>query len=537
MPVFDYRNTLGIPAEAPAQPVFQRTRQLASMPPQTAYESALQFEQQAPLVRANQGLAYLGAIQNQQAQIAQQAQNLRIQQEAQLAAQQATQGLGGITPDSPQYLSQRQQILQQNPNALLDPQFRNALNVYDQGYQQIDRQRQLQATQLVAQQKQAHSLGLRAIEYGANPDVVAEHVEKGNMGALAQIAGEARRSSLAKPKGSEKDYRDEVYANMVKNANSPENLPEIGKDETGKVTTIDDVLKLQAENAAKAHRLVYPEKYPQEAAPTAPTAPTADAPQANQTVFEKMNGDQAPATQEKPIAPPPNEAAKIISGTQDINTLAAVIGSWRHPVEEKEQAINRLKEIRDAIPHENLMPHELAQRRKRVDDLISESNEQLAASKVSKQYVEPVWDEAKNDVEARVKRYAQENNFPIQGVWNAIAAGKSLPVREAPQGYEDQFGFDSSLGAFSGNPYSAILGRDQDAINPKFNDALGKLKEQEASSHPIKAFFRSLGGGFSAPNYGKVLEVMAKEKASVAPQNAPTAQPPVANIKSVKQIP
>jgi len=203
MPVTDLRYILGVPTEAPANPGFQRTRQLAGQP-QTPYQSAYAFEQQAPLVQANQGVAYLQQIQNHQNEIAQQAQNLRIQQEAQLAAEQATQGLAGIQPDQPEYLSQRQQILQQNPNALLNPQFRNALNVYDEGYQNVARQRELEARQVEAQQRQAHSLGLRAIEYGAPPDVVAEHVQSGNVGALAQLTGEARRASTGRSNTSTK---------------------------------------------------------------------------------------------------------------------------------------------------------------------------------------------------------------------------------------------------------------------------------------------------------------------------------------------
>ena len=217
MPVTDLRYLIEPPQEAPQNPVFQRTRQLAGMP-QSPYESALAFERAAPMVQAGQGTAYLQQIQNHQNEIAQQAQNLRMQQEAQLAAEQATRGLAGVNPQSAQYAQQRQQLLQQSPDALLDPRFRNALQVYDQGYSQFDRQRQLQANQQAAQQKQAQSLGLRAIEYGASPDAVAEHVANGNVGALAQIAGEARRAGLAKPKGADStDYRTkEAYQAYLK---------------------------------------------------------------------------------------------------------------------------------------------------------------------------------------------------------------------------------------------------------------------------------------------------------------------------------
>ena len=102
MPVTDLRYILGVPTEAPANPGFQRTRQLAGQPV-SPYQSAIDFENAASSVQANRGLAYLQGIQNHQNEIAQQAQNLRIQQEAQLAAEQATQGLAGIQPDHPEY--------------------------------------------------------------------------------------------------------------------------------------------------------------------------------------------------------------------------------------------------------------------------------------------------------------------------------------------------------------------------------------------------------------------------------------------------
>jgi len=201
MPVTDLREYLQLPQAAPQNPGFQRTRQLAGMPTEP-FQSALAFERAAPGIRANQGLAYLQEIQNHQNEIAQQAQNIRIQQEAQLAAEQATQGLSGIQPDNPQYLNQRQQILQQNPNALLNPQFRNALGIYDEGYQRVAQQRALEAKQIQAQRQQAHALGLRAIEFGDNPDEIAPLVEAGDVSSLAQRIGNARRASTGQRSGT-----------------------------------------------------------------------------------------------------------------------------------------------------------------------------------------------------------------------------------------------------------------------------------------------------------------------------------------------
>ena len=266
-------------------------------------------------------------------------------------------------------------------------------------------------------------------------------------------------------------------------------------------------------------------------------APPAEAaaPEDKRTVFEKMNGVKTapPAAEKTPAVPA--EAGKIISGANDINTLEAVIGSNRHSFEEKELALKRLQEIRDSVPDESMMPHELSQRRKRVDDLVAGAREKIDAEKVAEEHVVPVWNEAKNLVEERVKRYAQENNYPVQGVWNAIALGKPLPVKTPPAGYEDQFGYDPTVGAFIGNPYTAILGRDQEKVNPKFHEALGALEAHEAASHPVKAFFRAIGGEWTPPNYGKVLADLAKIKTSNGATPPQAAAAPLPQVKSLEE--
>ena len=227
MPVTDLREYLQLPQAAPQNPGFQRTRQLAGMPTEP-FQSALAFERAAPGIRANQGLAYLQEIQNHQNEIAQQAQNIRIQQEAQLAAEQATQGLAGANPQSTGWLPQRQQILQQNPNAMLDPRFQNALRIYDQGYSQFDHQRQLQQRQIDAENKQLQGLMLRGMEYGGDEEKLTKFAQARDLGGMAQVVGEARRANLGKSKtGKDKiDYRTkglfDKYASALAGGNPEE---------------------------------------------------------------------------------------------------------------------------------------------------------------------------------------------------------------------------------------------------------------------------------------------------------------------------
>ena len=388
MPVFDLRNTLGLPQEAPQQPVFDRTRQFALGSPeyntQQALQIAHQFETQAPLVRANQGLAYLGAIQNQQAQIAQQAQNLRLQQEAQMAAQRATQGLAGITPDHPEYLNQRQKVLQQNPNALLDPQFRNALHIYDQGYENAARQRQLQANQLAAQQKQAHSLGLRAIEYGAHPHLVAEHVEKGNLGALAQMAGEARRNSMVKAKAEPVDYRTkEAYQAYLK---------AIQDDNPDAVAKIDEFARKGGFH------------WETPVAPTAATAtPTpAAAPQTSQ--WNQVKGGGMPEASKNEIQK--MQAEHVGAPGADENFYTGYIANPNVPLHEKQRALQEFEKFVKNPPKKlGASIGAGMARRKLLEDALTQAKEDVAFHPVREQFSND-WQKSKDEMSNYVRKFA-----------------------------------------------------------------------------------------------------------------------------------
>lgn len=472
--------------------------------PQNPYMSMLAFERAAPYVQANQGMAYLQGIQNHQDEIAQQAQNLRIQQEAQLAAEQATQGLAGIQPDHPQYLNQRQQILQQNPNALLNPQFRNALGIYDAGYKNVSHQRDLEAKQIQAQRQQAHSLGLRAIEYGAPPDVVAEHVQSGNVGALAQIAGEARRAGLAKPKGStEKDYRDAVYADMVKNANDPSNLPQIGKDETGKVTTIDDVLKIQADNAAKAHRIIYPEKYEQAKVEAGATDKLAPAINQTGSQLKKVLNDSSGL-----IASPDQIKqeidAHINSPEADETFFTSIIGNKEVDIPTREKSLNRFREFVQMPPRKKTGSiSEGLKRGRNLEGLFNEAEKTLEVDKDAEK-ANRVWDKTKANVEAKLRQFADSLNIPVETLVSSLSSNETLTAEEATP--EDVIQY--------GNPRLGVV-----PVRNLFVGKTGlKLGDKVPEFEPLKNLKHAGSLGLdSGKNWSDVLDAYLQEKSGNAP--------------------
>ena len=555
MPVFDYRSQLTPPQTAPQNPGFQRTRQLAGMPTDP-FQSALAFERAAPGIRANQGLAYLQGIQNHQNEIAQQAQNIRIEQEAQLAAEQATQGLSGIQPDNPQYLNQRQQILQQNPNALLNPQFRNALGIYDEGYQRVAQQRALEAKQIQAQRQQAHALGLRAIEYGAPPDVVAEHVQTGNIGVLAQITGEARRAGLAKPKGStEKDYRDGPMQQFIKS--SLESLPQVGdvNPDTQKPFTRADISGLAASVANDAHRQFYPEKYAQAEAETSTSkAPPAPATQTGSQLREVLGGGPPKAAFSLPSA---EEFRGLIESNQSSpDMLGGIIQNTNVPLDLKQEAFAKMKSLIAASkPPANSTFTEAARFKETNNKKLEDAQFAIDTHHLQGQWAN-AWSKQKTIVSDAVAQMSKDLGVDENIILSSLAKKPSESGRVEPdiiptslipeelRSSSPRAGMEK--GRFVKDLFASYLakamGRNpgdadyQSEVQNRINQELSHWgRNQDLSSDEKKALTKiGADGKFTQED---VLNNLLKERAvNSEPQMQPSVKAPVANIKSVKQI-
>lgn len=409
MPVTDLRYILGVPTEAPANPGFQRTRQLAGQPV-SPYQSAIDFENAASSVQANRGLAYLQGIQNHQNEIAQQAQNLRIQQEAQLAAEQATQGLAGIQPDQPEYLNQRQQILQQNPNALMNEQFRNTLGIYDQGYQRVAQQRGLEAKQVQAQQKQVNGLGLRAIEYGGSPEEVAGYVESGNVGALAQMIGNLRQASKAKPKsGAEPtDYRTKAAYGKY--------LDAVAEGNTEAATEID---KFARQGGFHWETPV---------APTvgATTPPTPSATQTGSQLREVLGGRGGPMASPEEIKS--HFDSMIGSKNADENFYSDYIANPNIPLRDKEAALEKFREFSANPPvDQSLTLPQVFARKEEIKKKLSEAEEEVKFQPEREKF-NRAWDASKAGVDGIVERTAKKLGVSKQNLINSLVAGDKIDI-------------------------------------------------------------------------------------------------------------
>jgi len=147
MPVIDLADYLGMPVQAPADPLFYQNQRDA------AYEQdAADFNQrvaargelrrlqrQAPILQAQQAqLAY--------DDIAQKANDLRKKQEIEAQVERAASELAGgnLNPESDDFAVKYRDLATRNPLAFSDPRFSNVAGLYEnqyKGYQQAKQQR------------------------------------------------------------------------------------------------------------------------------------------------------------------------------------------------------------------------------------------------------------------------------------------------------------------------------------------------------------------------------------------------------------
>lgn len=201
MPVIDLKDYLGMPQQAPAQPVFQATTQ--NVDPM-ALRAADPYSSDAFLanVEARQRLAGLQRLapvfQAQQAQlaydqVAEQARQLRQKQEIEAQVQRATEEItqGAIDPESDQFNQQALQFYGRNQLAFLDPRMKEAMNFLSNQNQQYEAARRARAEAEIKTQEDTRRRYLSALEGG---ELMPQEIPAGaTQEQLAFLQGRAKR--------------------------------------------------------------------------------------------------------------------------------------------------------------------------------------------------------------------------------------------------------------------------------------------------------------------------------------------------------
>lgn len=174
----DIQDFLGLPAQAPANPVFSRTRRLSP------FQQAVAVTEQADAVRAQRPFAALQQMENEYDAIAQRANALRQQQAAQAEAEQALSALGTLNPESPTYSTERLGLQRRFPTGAGDPRVQSILAATDSLYNsRLKRQQETQAA------------NERALAYGV--PVTEVEAAQGNPMRLAALMGDVKRTPRA----------------------------------------------------------------------------------------------------------------------------------------------------------------------------------------------------------------------------------------------------------------------------------------------------------------------------------------------------
>lgn len=155
MPVIDLNDYLGMPQQAPAQPVFRATTQNVD-PMALRADNPYSNEAFLANVEARQRLAGLQrlapVLQAQQAQlaydkVAEDARLLRQKQEIEAQVQRATDEItqGAIDPESDQFNQQVMGLYTRNPMAFADPRMQQAMSFLGRRADELAQQKRFQA--------------------------------------------------------------------------------------------------------------------------------------------------------------------------------------------------------------------------------------------------------------------------------------------------------------------------------------------------------------------------------------------------------
>lgn len=180
MPVYDLADYLGMPQQAPADPLFYQNQRKASIDREAAdfnqragaRDQLYRLQRQAPVLQAQQA-------QNAYDEVAQQANDLRMKQEIEAQVERAASELAGgnLNPESDDFAVKYRDLATRNPLAMSDPRFRQVAGLYEGQNQSY---RQTRAAQVEAERSFAtkEAEGLRT--------AIGDYLESGGAAEKAQ---------------------------------------------------------------------------------------------------------------------------------------------------------------------------------------------------------------------------------------------------------------------------------------------------------------------------------------------------------------
>jgi hypothetical protein len=522
MPVISLPEYLGI-SEAPQQPVFQRTRQVE---PDSPWARTMQVADSLTALRNQRPMAQIQAIQNEYDMIRENAEKLRREREAAMQAEQAVSSLAGLTPDSPDYLNQRRQIMTQFPSAILDPRVQSIMDDSDRMYnarQQAEARRQEEITTRAAE--------LAGVGIDAN-----EAMRLAQQGAIA--------ASGAKYQATRKPEQDQSIGLRTKEL---EMLERQQKAMDERMVDVEDPEYVQLDNDIKQLRSELRQAYRSGYAPEpkvatsratnvspyrpgiTPTAPAAT-PEPTGSFKEKMKGVKPPSASEILKVDDKEIIKDLDDPSADENTFNAAITDPNTSLDVKKKALEKLNSFiaKPKFPAGTT----LLQAKAKIDNLkkMAEEGQKMVRMQPELEKYRKAWTEEKNTISKYIKEFAESLGLDAELLENSLAVDEvTLPDPENPITIRQEF--EQFLKEKQGGK-KPFLSRQADKLLPFSGSEFAK----ELGTEGYIPGFRSFGKG---KTYGDVLDAYLAEK-SGSGLPTPSGNANVANpsgIKSIKPLP
>lgn len=515
--------------EAPQQPLFQQTNAL-----QQGADDAMGFFNQMVGLRQQRPLAQAQAIQNQYSTIFNNAEKLRLEQQAAREAEQAVSALAGLTPEVDDYITQRQEIQRQFPNAMLDPRVQRIVDDNDRMFSARQSSLAKQQEDMMKRREELQILGVppdMAEKAAQSRDATAQLKFQYSKGSAKDITGQAMKEDL--------ELTDSRIKRMVDAGT------DVIQNEDGTVSPNPKFQSLVEKSDRLFEELsgFYQGKYrPATTAPVAQEAVTPPAaPAPDQPSGIQVKQPRKPTTEE--------QIAAVKQLTDNPTALMQVIRS-DGGIEAKKEALSKLQEFQKKLPtfqFQSGTPEEIDFIRRNLPNMVNEAKEVIDLEPF-KQEVNKAWTTEKNNMASQIKDFAKALNvspslveywlannvrYKTEGDPLSDAPARDISIREYFDEYlQNRVGKSlreeaDIMSRFSGSKYASRLGIG--------NKTLAKALFTQALAPFLGPLAGDVAPGGKGPTYEKMLDAYLDEKLNLKP-NPVAPQNGDANVGGVPKI-
>ena len=431
MPVIDLADYLGMPQQAPANPVFNQTRKstgVASLDREiddfykgaAAIDQLRSLQRQAPVFEAQKAqIAY--------DKVAQDARDLRMKQEIEAQVERAANELAGgnLNPESEDFGAKYRDLATRNPLAFSDPRFSNVAELYaaqNQNYQAA-RKQQMDAEARAAQaridaENSAYAFGVPAGRITPDMSIRDINIERGKV----KTAGTGTRG------GSDPQFRKlQTQADIAEkrlrviSASDYASDEQVAQAEKDYMDALDNWNRYdptagatqQAPTAATKGGTVIPFRPP-------------EAPQAAAPFRQTMKNLVAPKAENILKVDESEVLQGINDPSADENTYMAAISDPNVSLKVKEKALSNLRDyVNNPKPKTFSNFTEGLQYADKLENNLKDAEMQFSMEK-DRSVANPVWDEVKSVMDSKIKEVAKKLNMTPETLLNSLIENEVL---------------------------------------------------------------------------------------------------------------